>query len=142
MMRIGDQRPMKDGRTFTMTSARRLANGKAADKRRGVRFVELKVHANCHPIVRQFIAILNRERITLTSVAARAGLERHTLAMWRVRRNPNLVTLEAALNAIGYELRVTRARDEAPASNRSARGAVAWLGAAPLPLFHDGDATR
>lgn len=106
MMRPGEQRPMKDGRTFVMTTARQLGNRKAADKRRGTRFVPLKIHPNCHPLVRRFIDLLNRERITLTSVAERAGLERHTIAMWRIRRNPNLITLEAALNAIGFELRI------------------------------------
>lgn len=106
MMRAGDKRPMKDGRTFVMTTARQLGNRKAADKRRGVRFRPLKVHANAHPLVRQFVEILNRECITLTSVAARCGIDRCVMHRWRIRSNPSIAMFSAALNALGYELRI------------------------------------
>lgn len=113
-MRPGEQRPMKDGRTFTMTVARQLGNRKGADKRRGTRYVALNVNANCHPLVREFVELLNRERVTLTEIARRSGIDRCVMHRWRIRSNPSIAMLNAALNVLGYELRIcpTARRDD------------------------------
>jgi transcriptional regulator with XRE-family HTH domain len=105
-MRIGETRPMKDGRIFTMTSARVWANKRSADRRRGSRFVPLRVHSGAHPLVRELVDILNRDRLTLTEIAQRAGIDRCVMHRWRCRSNPSVALLQAALNAAGYELRI------------------------------------
>lgn len=111
-MRIGETRPMKDGRTFRMTSARLMGNKRAADKRRGTRFVPLRAHASAHPLVREFVDLLNRDRMTLTEVSQRAGIDRCVMHRWRIRSNPSVAMFQAALNAMGYELRIAPRRAE------------------------------
>lgn len=102
---------MKDGRTFVMTSKRVMANKRAADKRRGTRFVPLRAHAGAHPLVREFVELLNRDRLTLTEVARRSGIDRCVMHRWRCRSNPSVAMLQAALNAMGYELRIAPRRE-------------------------------
>lgn len=97
---------MKDGRTFVMTSARVMGNKRAADKRRGVRFRPLRTHAGAHPLVREFVELLNRDQLPLVEVARRAGIDRCVMHRWRIRSNPSIAMFEAALNVMGYELRI------------------------------------
>lgn len=110
MMRVGDTRRMKNGGTFTMTNARLVGNKRAGDKRRGVRFRPLVIHPHAHALVREFVALLNAERLTLTEIAARSGIRRPVMHRWRIRSNPTIAMFEAALNAAGYELRIARRR--------------------------------
>jgi hypothetical protein len=111
-MRIGEARPMKDGRTFVMTSKRVMGNRRSADKRRGTRFVPLRAHASAHPLVREFVELLNRDRLTLTEVERRSGISRCVMHRWRIRSNPSVAMFQAALNAMGYELRIAPRRAE------------------------------
>lgn len=111
-MKVGETKPMKDGRTFVMTNARLVGNIKSADTRRGIRFQALKIHANCHRLVREFVELLNRDRTPLSEVARRSGVDRRIMHRWRIRSHPSIATFEAALNAAGYELRIVRKREE------------------------------
>jgi hypothetical protein len=103
---------MRNGGTFRMTSARLMGNKRAADKRRGTRFVPLRAHASAHPLVREFVDLLNRDRLTVSEVARRSGIDRCVMHKWRIRSNPSFALLQAALNAAGYELRIVPRRKE------------------------------
>jgi len=75
-----------------------------------------------HPLVRRFYAIINESRQTLNEMEAVAGLARGTITNWRTRSSPQIVTIEAALNVLGYRLEIVPiAQDDAP----GARGAAA-----------------
>jgi hypothetical protein len=110
-MRQYERKIMRNGGVYEMTAARMLGNLRAADKRRGIRFVPLKVHQHAHRLVRDFTEILNAERITLNEIERRAGISRCVMHKWRIRSNPTIAMLDAALNSIGYELKIVRAKD-------------------------------
>lgn len=63
------------------------------------------------PLVRELFGILNRHRLTITSVARRSGVNISTICDWRSRRSPTLVNIEAVLNACGYELVIRKRGD-------------------------------
>ena len=69
------------------------------------------VAPHAHPLAREFFELLDRQGVALTDIAARAGLGVATLVKWKYRHAPTVVALEAALNALGYELRIAPARD-------------------------------
>lgn len=66
---------------------------------------------HAHPLVRQFFTLMEGEGIALTDTAGRAGLGVATLVKWKYRHMPQLDTFMAALNVIGYELRIVRQRE-------------------------------
>lgn len=66
-----------------------------------------------HPLARRFFEIVERQRASLTDVSDRSGLGLATLVKWKYRHAPTVTALEAALNVVGYELRVVRRRDPA-----------------------------
>jgi hypothetical protein len=68
---------------------------------------------HAHPLARRFFEIAERQQVALTDVSERAGLCHATLVKWRYRHAPLVPTLEAALNVLGYELRIVRRRDPA-----------------------------
>ena len=111
-MELGETRLMRDGRTFTMTAARIVGNRKSGDMRKHVRFQPLRVHEHAHPLVRALVAHLNKERLTLSDVAARCGVDRRVMHKWRIRSNPSLNLFCAALDAAGLELRIVRKKDD------------------------------
>lgn len=74
---------------------------------------KLSIPQNCHPLVRRLFEIMNAERATLKEVADKVGCGYDTVSMWRYRRTPNLVTIAAAVNALGYELAIVPQRDRA-----------------------------
>lgn len=65
-----------------------------------------------HPFVRQLFKIINDEGVTLEELAARSGVDSQAFNSWRSRKSPQLVTFEAALNALGWRLRIVRRTDE------------------------------
>lgn len=111
-MKLGESKTTKNGGTWTMTPGRYVAMRAAADKRRDVRFKPLKCHPHAHPLVREFIDILNRGQTTMTSIARRSGFGRDVLHKWRTRSTPSLGAFVAVLNAAGYELRIVKRRGE------------------------------
>lgn len=117
---MGDKMSLS-GRTFGRWLNQETANKMRAvctrnlDMGRRKRWLgKLPIPAKAHPLVREFFCLINRERETLKGVSSRAGCDYGTIADWRRRRTPNLVTFIAALNAIGYDLRIVRMkRDDA-----------------------------
>jgi len=61
---------------------------------------------HAHPLVREFLGLLEAEGVSITDVADRAGLGRATLIKWKYRHAPTVVALEAALNVLGYRLAI------------------------------------
>lgn len=79
---------------------------------------KLAIPQKCHPLIRRMFEIMNSEQVMISEVAPRAGVCRHTFNIWRKRQSPRLFDFEAALNALGYELRIVRRRDAmAPAES-------------------------
>jgi hypothetical protein len=72
------------------------------------------------PRVRILVMLLNRRSEPSAVAFERAGLNQSSLRDWRRGRAPRVSNLEAALNAIGYELcirhRETRAVVELPSN--------------------------
>jgi len=50
-----------------------------------------------------------RQAITYVEFGERSGLARETLTAWRVRNNPDLTSLEAALGALGLKVAIVPA---------------------------------
>jgi len=69
------------------------------------------VAAHAHPLARKFFEIADAQRMAITDVAQRAGLSHATLVRWKTLHSPTVPALEAALNVLGYELRIVRRRD-------------------------------
>ncbi|MFH5927427.1 hypothetical protein [Roseomonas xinghualingensis] len=63
----------------------------------------LAVPAHAHPLVRRLFEIINDEEALLDEVAAPAGLSVVTIKEWR-RKNPTIVTFDAAARVLGYRL--------------------------------------
>jgi len=61
-----------------------------------------------HPLARRFFELLEAEGVALTDIAQRAGLHHVTLSKWKRSHAPTVVALEAALNVLGFELRIVR----------------------------------
>lgn len=70
----------------------------------------IKAPATCHPLVRQFITTANDQMTTLQEIADRAGVSRVAISDWRNSRNPSIVTFNAALNVLGFELCIRKIR--------------------------------
>jgi DNA-binding phage protein len=73
------------------------------------------VPERAHPFVRRMFEIINQEGCTLEELAARSGVDSQAMNSWRSRKSPQLVTFEAVLNALGYQLRIVAIKDEAGA---------------------------
>ena len=74
-------------------------------------FRRLTIPARAHPLVRRLFEGMNYNRICLTDVAERAGVNVKTIKAWRTQRNPNITGLEACFGVLGLEL-TTKARSE------------------------------
>ena len=81
---------------------------------------ERKIESGVHPLVRQFFNLLQKDRVTVTLVAERAGVSRHMIEHWarysrgsgaRTKRasTPSIATLEACLGVLGYRLCIREA---------------------------------
>ena len=66
----------------------------------------------CHPLVRELWHLMNRHEWLLSEVAHVSGISAATIKGWGRDKHPNLDTFEAAAHALGYELRLVRARGE------------------------------
>lgn len=66
---------------------------------------------NGNPIVKFLFEEMHRQRCCQMDLSERVGLHRDTLRNWRTRYTPRVNDLEAALNQLGYTLRVARLRD-------------------------------
>jgi DNA-binding phage protein len=64
--------------------------------------------AQGHPLVREMFCLLGRSDLSLAALADKAGLARGTMIRWVDTNSPTVMNLEAALNALGYELAIQR----------------------------------
>lgn len=67
---------------------------------------QIPIPPHAHPLIRQMVQIANRDMTTMREIGERAGLRAETVSNWRYRASPRLADFEAALNALGYELRI------------------------------------
>lgn len=61
-----------------------------------------------HPLSAELFRILRASPYTLSQLSELAGVGRETLSHWGHRTNPRLMNFEAALEALGYELKIVR----------------------------------
>ena len=62
--------------------------------------------AHAHPLVKSLYDIVIQQQLSLTELARRSGVSVNVLINWRTKSNPNVASLEAALNTVGYRLAV------------------------------------
>lgn len=68
-----------------------------------------KFDDHAHPFVKFLWEDIIRKRVSLSSVADAAGVERANIHKWRKRgKGPHLLQIEAVLSALGYELKIVR----------------------------------
>ena len=67
---------------------------------------KIPIPPHAHPLVRKLVELANREQTTMREIALRAGLRPETVCNWRYRNSPRIADLEAAFNALGYEIQV------------------------------------
>ena len=106
--------PRKNGGRWKSpeTKARSIRALLSADPDRGAKWRgKFRVPPHAHPLVRRFIGILNAEEATISEIGERSGVCRVAISNWQTRGNPLLVNFEAALNALGYKLTITRIPD-------------------------------
>jgi hypothetical protein len=74
----------------------------------------IAIPAHAHPLVRQFIAEMNKQQATYAELAARTKVGVDTMRYWPKRHIPRLDTFEAALNALGLKLVIRRIEEPIP----------------------------
>jgi hypothetical protein len=81
--------------------------GVGAGNRLGTRWRgQIPIPPKAHPLVRRLIRIANARQVTLTEIALESGVSPKTISDWRYRSAPSLTNFEAALNALGYEIKI------------------------------------
>jgi hypothetical protein len=71
---------------------------------------KMRIPRHAHPLIREFVKLLNERNMTLTEAAKKSGNSRDTLDGWRYKSLPRLDLFEAALNVAGYELCIREKR--------------------------------
>jgi len=71
---------------------------------------QIPIPPKAHPLVRRLIRVANAKQVTLTEIAMESGVSPKTISDWRYRSAPSLTNFEAALNALGYELKIVERR--------------------------------
>jgi transcriptional regulator with XRE-family HTH domain len=72
----------------------------------------LPIPKRAHPLVRQLFELMNEKQVMITDVAEAAGVGRRAISEWRYRSSPSLASFEAALGALGYELKIVEESEE------------------------------
>ncbi|MBU2051496.1 MAG: hypothetical protein KKH61_21305 [Gammaproteobacteria bacterium] len=67
--------------------------------------------ANTHPLITRLLDEMAEQQCTYDELSKRSGVSKPTLKQWRSRGVPNMINLEAAFGALGYELTVKRIKD-------------------------------
>ena len=70
---------------------------------------------NGSPTVQSLFKIAREKNMTQNEMSRQTGIVATTLKSWRIRNQPRITDLEAALNALGYELEVVRIQEAADA---------------------------
>lgn len=68
----------------------------------------LETPRHAHPLVRRLYAEMNAQLVTMTEVAAEAGLRRCSVGDWGRKLTPRVADLDAAFNVLGLRLVVER----------------------------------
>lgn len=63
-----------------------------------------------HPLVIQLRRLIAKHDVAVTWVAQRAGLSKPVIFAWSHSHSPSVVSLEAALGVLGYELAVVNSK--------------------------------
>ncbi len=63
---------------------------------------------NAHHLVKTLFTEMLRQRIGIADMAQRTGLSPATISRWRTHHQPNLLQIEACLNALGLRLYVKK----------------------------------
>ena len=88
-------------------SKQNLEKGRGANRWAG----KLKIPKHAHPLVRELFELMNHHGLMINDVAGPAGIARNTISEWRYRRLPSVASLEAVLNAFGFELKIVKKED-------------------------------
>jgi hypothetical protein len=75
------------------------------------KFQPVGVPEHSHPLVRRVFEEMNAQRYDTTALEAAAGVSASCIRSWRTRRTPRVDNLEAALNSLGFELRIHKIGD-------------------------------
>lgn len=67
---------------------------------------------NGNHVVRFLFEEMHRQKVCQMDLSERVGLHRDTLRNWRTRYTPRINDIEAALNYLGYTLKITKLREE------------------------------
>lgn len=62
---------------------------------------------SCHPFVRFLVKEMTKQRATWSDIALRSGVNEDAMLNWIQRTTPRLDNIQAALGALGYELRIS-----------------------------------
>lgn len=65
-----------------------------------------KEQLSCHPLVRELYRLMKIKRMTQREVCRRAGCNDRMLHYWKTVYSPRVANLEAALNVLGYTLKI------------------------------------
>jgi transcriptional regulator with XRE-family HTH domain len=63
---------------------------------------------HAHPVVRYLFKEMEHQRVGITDLAERAGLNPATVSDWSTRKQPRIADLDAALGVLGYKLDCTK----------------------------------
>lgn len=61
---------------------------------------------NSHPIIKLLYETLEKRGMSYSDLSKKSGINLSTVSNWKYKSNPTLLNLEAALNAVGYDLKV------------------------------------
>lgn len=63
---------------------------------------------NTHWAIRKLFRIINMEKVPISVLSKRAGVEQETIRSWRKasKGNPGLMNIEACLNTLGYKFKI------------------------------------
>lgn len=101
------------GRGVTNFSVNTLAAARRnALKAKAAWLAKRTVPKHCHPLVTQFFELLHAEGVPYGDVADRSGISTAAFRAWKFKRAPLIHNLDAALNALGYELRIVKRQEE------------------------------
>lgn len=64
-----------------------------------------------HRAVKFLFEEMNRQQISAADLSDRGGPHNKTIQRWRLDRDPTISNLEAALNVLGFELKIGRKPD-------------------------------
>jgi hypothetical protein len=68
----------------------------------------MKEITNNQPAVRFLFEEIDRQQVRMKHLSERTGITATAMAKWRTHHSPNIDNIEAALNALGYTLKIRK----------------------------------